>query len=289
MLLEGIETLLVLSKAKTMSRTGSLLYISQSAVSKRIANLEKRLGKKLILPDGRNVQLTQDGINLIESIGPTFNELRGLIYEQQSVVDNSILSLDCSETLVAGYLAEIFGQHVQRDPHITITTNHTPRIIEHVQSGKAHLGVCAGYLPTHHGLITYHLLDEPFYIVSASRLDCLPQAIITNDLNNSANTYQLAILDKLNMHPVMQMDSYSAAAQLALSGIAPALVPLSVVKTLKIDATHCHHFEQIKPLYRPIHICVRSASLRNPRIKAVIEVMADAVPKVASVPLTSTL
>jgi hypothetical protein len=46
MLLEGIETLLVLSKAKTMSRTGSLLYISQSAVSKRIANLEKKLGKK---------------------------------------------------------------------------------------------------------------------------------------------------------------------------------------------------------------------------------------------------
>jgi DNA-binding transcriptional LysR family regulator len=50
MLLEGIETLLVLSKAKTMSRTGSLLYISQSAVSKRIANLEKKLGKKLIEP-----------------------------------------------------------------------------------------------------------------------------------------------------------------------------------------------------------------------------------------------
>ena len=52
MLLEGIETLLVLSKAKTMSRTGSLLYISQSAVSKRIANLEKKLGKKLVEPSG---------------------------------------------------------------------------------------------------------------------------------------------------------------------------------------------------------------------------------------------
>lgn len=45
MLLEGIETLLVLSKEKTMSRTGSQLYISQSAVSKRISNLEKKLEK----------------------------------------------------------------------------------------------------------------------------------------------------------------------------------------------------------------------------------------------------
>lgn len=46
MLLEDIETLLVLSKEKTMSRTGSQLYISQSAVSKRIANLEKKVRKE---------------------------------------------------------------------------------------------------------------------------------------------------------------------------------------------------------------------------------------------------
>ncbi len=84
MLLEGIETLLVLSKEKTMSRTGSQLYISQSAVSKRIANLEKKLGKKLIVPAGRHIKLTADAEQLIASIGPTFNELHGLIFESSS-------------------------------------------------------------------------------------------------------------------------------------------------------------------------------------------------------------
>ncbi len=83
----------------------------------------------------------------------------------------------------------------------------------------------------------------------------------------------------------MEMDSYSAAAQLALSGIAPALVPLSVIKTLKIDAKYCHHFEQLKPLYRPIHICLRPSSYRNERIKTLIESIVDAVPKVALMPL----
>ncbi|MDF5129396.1 LysR family transcriptional regulator, partial [Vibrio parahaemolyticus] len=68
MLLEGIETLLVLSKEKTMSRTGSQLYISQSAVSKRISNLEKKLGKKLIEPNGRHIKLTSDGLALINTI-----------------------------------------------------------------------------------------------------------------------------------------------------------------------------------------------------------------------------
>lgn len=288
MLLEGIETLVTLSKAKTMSRTGSLLYISQSAVSKRIANLEKKLGKKLIVPDGRNVQLTREAINLIESISPTFNELRGLIYEQQSVIENTTLKLDCSETLVAGYLAEIFGDYIHHDPYLTITTNHTPRIIEHVQSGKAHIGICAGNLPAHHQLMIFHLFDEPFYIVFNRPLNSLPETIITNDLSNPANSYQHAILSQLNMTPIMQMDSYAAAAKLALSGIAPALVPLSVIKTLNIELTQCHYFASLQSLSRPINICLRPSSYRNSRIKTLITTIADAVAKVTLRPSTST-
>ncbi|KOO14655.1 transcriptional regulator [Vibrio xuii] len=285
MLLEGIETLLILSKAKTMSRTGSLLYISQSAVSKRIANLEKKLDKKLIVPDGRNVQLTQDAINLINTIGPTFNELRGLIYEQQTMADQTILRLDCSETLVAGYLSPTLGNHFKSDPYLTLTTNHTPRIIEHVESGKAHIGVCAGHLTKQNNLMQFHLLDEPFYIVFDRKLQALPQTIITNDLNNPANSYQIDILTKLNITPIMQMDSYSAAAQLAIEGIAPALVPISVIKAMKIESEYCSHFTQLTPLYRPINICCRASSYQNPRIKTVITAIADAVPKVASAPL----
>ncbi|MEF1296523.1 LysR family transcriptional regulator, partial [Vibrio parahaemolyticus] len=110
MLLEGIETLLVLSKEKTMSRTGSQLYISQSAVSKRIANLEKKLGKKLIEPNGRHIKLTSDALALINTIEPTFNELRGQIYDQQELEDTSLIKMDCSETLVAGYLSMIMEE-----------------------------------------------------------------------------------------------------------------------------------------------------------------------------------
>ena len=115
MLLEGIETLLVLSKAKTIGRTGSLLYISQSAVSKRIANLEKKLDKKLIEPDGRSMKLTADGQALIDGIGPSFNELRGLIYEQQTLQDTSWITLDSSKSLIAGYLGKTIADYLKHD------------------------------------------------------------------------------------------------------------------------------------------------------------------------------
>ncbi|ANW24880.1 transcriptional regulator [Vibrio coralliilyticus] len=279
MLLEGIETLLVLSKAKTMSRTGSLLYISQSAVSKRIANLEKKLGKKLIEPSGRSIKLTPDGEALINNIGPSFNELRGLIYEQQELEDTSLIKLDSSKSLIAGYLGKTIGDYIKSDQYITITTNHTPRIVEHVQSGKATLGLCAGLLPAHHGLMAFHLFDEPFAIVNDTPLKQLPDKIITNDLTNPANSYQLITLEKLGIKPIMEMDAYTAAAQLALGGTAPALIPHSIIKALNIPDKHCFHFSQLQHLIRPIHICVRQSVYQSPRVKKLIATIVDAVPK----------
>lgn len=278
MLLEGIETLLMLSHEKTMSRVGSQLYISQSAVSKRIALLEKKLGKKLIAPDGRHVRLTPAANELIASIGPTFQELQGRIYEQHTLKDETIISLACSETLVAGYLASIMGDYCQQDAAIRISTHHTPRIIERVQSGKATIGFCAGQIPAHHGLKMICLWQEPFVLVSESALLTLPKQILTNDLSNPANRYQLDILTTLGIEPLMQMDSYTASAQLALGGIAPALVPLSIVKTMKIQAKHCFTFEQLRPLYRPIHICLRPSNYQNQRVKTLIKAITSAVP-----------
>lgn len=288
MLLEGIETLLVLSKEKTMSRTGSQLYISQSAVSKRIANLEKTLGKKLVEPSGRRVKLTPDALALIESIGPAFNELRGQIYDQQAMEDCSAIRLDCSETLVAGYLYQVMGEYCAAEKHLSITTNHTPRIIENVQSGLATLGFCAGNFPSNHGLITFHLGDEPYFVVSQSPLDTLPTQLITNDLTNPANAYQRGILASLQIHPVMEMDSYTAAAQLALGGVAPALVPLSIVNALNIPSDKCWEFKQITALTRPIYVCVRHTTYQSPRIKGLIKTIAGAVPTVISRPPAST-
>tara|TARA_R110001592_G_scaffold281911_1_gene549520 strand:- start:10919 stop:11764 length:846 start_codon:yes stop_codon:yes gene_type:complete len=278
MLLEGIETLLALSHEKTMSRVGSQLYISQSAVSKRIKLLEKKLGKKLIVPNGRHVRLTPAAQELITSIAPTFQELQGRIYEQHALQDETIISLNCSETLVAGYLSTMIGEYFKYDSAIRISTHHTPRIVERVQSGKATIGFCAGHLPAHHGLKVISLWKEPFILVSQQTLTALPKQILTNDLSNPANRYQLDVLSQLDIEPLMEMDSYTASAQLALSGIAAALVPLSIVKTLKIEEKYCFNFEQLKPLFRPVHLCLRPNTYHNERVKKLLEAIAHAVP-----------
>ncbi|MGF1723224.1 LysR family transcriptional regulator [Photobacterium nomapromontoriensis] len=278
MLLEGIETLLTLAQEGTMSKTANRLYLSQSAVSKRIAKLEQRLGKKLIEPSGRHIKLTTDALALIDNVGPSYQEMKGLIFDQQHFQDHSIIKLACSETLVAGYLAEIIGSYFQSDPYISITTHHTPAIIEKVQSGDATIGFCAGHLPPQHGLATQLLFCESFTVISPQTLKQKPKALLVNDFKNPANANQASLLQKAAIIPLMEMDSYTAAAQLALGGVAPALVPTSIVKTLNIDPAYCHHFKFLDELTRPVHLCYRHNSYRSTRIRDLIETIAGSIP-----------
>ena len=284
MLLEELETLLVLAEEGTMSRAGSRLYVSQSAVSKRIAKLERHIGKKLLLPDGRNIKLTAEALHLINSVGPRLSEIRGLITDQLFIRDETPIVLDCSETLVAGYLGELMGKVYQNDNFIRVTTHHTPVILDNVQSGKASVGFCAGHLPPQHNLKIIHLFDEAFFVVSAIPLGCEPDGLLTIDLQNPANIVQANVLQQKRIVPLMQMDSYSAAAKLAMGGVAPALVPVSVISTLNIGKQHCFHFPFLDDLRRPVHLCFRPSAYEAPRIRNLIDQIARTVPQIASMP-----
>ena len=68
-MIENLETLLALSRTGTMMEASTELRISQSAVSKRLATLEKYYDRKLIQKKGRRVELTQHGQRLVDRIG----------------------------------------------------------------------------------------------------------------------------------------------------------------------------------------------------------------------------
>ncbi len=69
-MIENLETLLALSRTGTMLEAATDLRISQSAVSKRLATLEKYYDRKLIQKKGRRVELTQHGKKLVDKIAP---------------------------------------------------------------------------------------------------------------------------------------------------------------------------------------------------------------------------
>lgn len=65
-MLDHIDTLATLADAGTMTRAATRLRLSQSSVSKRIAALEREVGRKLVEAQGRGVRLTPAGQRLLE-------------------------------------------------------------------------------------------------------------------------------------------------------------------------------------------------------------------------------
>lgn len=274
MLLEGLETLALLAREKTMGKVAGRLYITQSAVSKRISNLEARLGKKLVEPEGRHLRLTPDALALLERIGPSLNELQGQLFDSQQLTDQSRLAIACSETILAGYLGPLLNHYLHRDPYLQFSTHHTPVILERVRAGDAALGVCAGEIVYARGLEVVPLLEEEMVLVSPSPPDFgAPLAVVTIDLGNPANRYLEHRLRAAGLTPWMQMDSYFAAAELGRAGVAPAVVPLGVARLMGIDAALRHAPPAGSRLTRPVSLVFRPNARKRERLASLIAVL----------------
>ena len=90
-MIENLETLVALSKTGTMMETATLQKISQSAVSKRIAALERYYDRQLIERHGRRVVLTHHGTRLVEKVTPLISELRSVFLEGNELRKGKII------------------------------------------------------------------------------------------------------------------------------------------------------------------------------------------------------
>lgn len=275
MLLEGLETLCLLASEGTMAKVASRLYISQSAVSKRIAQLEQRLGKKLVEPDGRQIRLTPQAQELLARVAPSLAEMKGVLADSQTLTDLTPLPVACSETLLAGYLARFMHDYLQQDPHLALSTHHTPVILARVRSGDALLGICAGRLPPGHGLEARLLLEEPFYLVEGDQregenADQGLRQILTMDLDNPSNRYLREPLAALGLTPAMELDSYLALIELAKAGIGPVLLPAGLLALVDAQGPQAR---PLAGLARPLHLVYRPNSLKRARIAQLVQAL----------------
>ena len=224
--------------------------------------------------------------------------MKGVLADSQTLTDKTPLPVACSETLLAGYLARFMHDYLGRDPHLALSTHHTPVILTRVRGGDALLGICAGRLPPGHGLCAELLLEEPFYLVGddgdevvqpdhqialqATLTGKLSEAevneellaqekvrkILTMDLENPSNRYLRDPLAALGLVPAMELDSYLALIELAKAGIGPVLLPAGL---LALVGDQGKRARALPGLARPLHLVYRPSSLKRARIQRLVE------------------
>lgn len=63
---QALQTFIVLANLRSFTKTADELFLAQSTVTNRIAELENEVGKRLFARNKRNVELTQEGMEFYQ-------------------------------------------------------------------------------------------------------------------------------------------------------------------------------------------------------------------------------
>ena len=268
-MIENLETLLALSRTGTMLEASTELRVSQSAVSKRIAVLEKYYDRKLIQKKGRRVELTQHGKQLVDKISPILSELRDLFVDE-GISGKGELIIGVSEAILSSWGPKVFVQVQQEMPdvHFVFHTHRTPVVLDRIRSGEFMVGVCTGSDSLDTDLQSEVLSHEPMVIIPSGleKIDW-PQSeelkVITIENYSGAWRSFKDDAKRLRIRRSVSLESFFSVAQMAIAGFGHGLVPIGVATTLKVPESHFIDLSS-QGLSRPVRFVARKSTYSLP-------------------------
>jgi len=271
--IENLETLVALSKAGTMMEASTTLKISQSAVSKRIAALERHYERKLIERHGRRVVLTHHGTRLVERVAPLLSELRGVFLQDNALRKGRII-LGVSEAILASWGPRLFSAIRAQIPEVEFEfhAQRSPVVLDRLRTGEYMVGVCTGSPDADTDLVSEVIREEPMVIIPSGLqpLDYCegrPLAVITIESRSGAWASIEEDMARLALSRAVSLESFFSVAQMALAGFGHGLVPQGVARTLGVPDAALIELASAG-LTRPVRFVARKSMFAQDLIRA---------------------
>ncbi|MBT3979852.1 MAG: LysR family transcriptional regulator [Bacteriovoracaceae bacterium] len=257
---DQIEALWAISRYQTMGKAGTYLRVSQSAISKRLAGLESQIGKKLVHKKGRYVVLTTEGENLLKQVSPLLTQLRSVLFESETKGYQHNLVMGVSESIFSSWGAKSLFLARKKSPKLNfeIHTHRTPVILDKINSGEYHIGLCSGLAEDAPQLEVQTIAYEPMVIIPKGLVETnlsriRKEEVYTIEIHSETWRTIFRKLPKAKINITGGMESFFAVAASAISGFAHGLVPLGVAKAYKIPEKKIIYLKKYE-LQRPISI-----------------------------------
>lgn len=283
-MIEKLDALATLQAAGTMVRAATLLRITQSAVSKRVAALENEVGQKLVERHGRRVRLTREGERLLEDARPLLTALREVLHAH-SARQRDVLRVAATDSLLASWLPLTLRTGLDRLPSLTVEL-HAHRgvaLLARLKAGDYTLGFC----PAVRGdkeLVVRELAREPMVIVPRRFEPLAREAVVPVWAIEKQSLTWEAIARRIPRLPQMvgfaitiesRLESFTALVQVARAGFANVLVPLGVAREFGVPS---EHLVRLGDLTRPIAAVGRRSAFQLPSVQKLLGELAPLWP-----------
>lgn len=187
---EMLETYLNIVKTHSLTKTAEYMFISQSAVSNRLSNLENELNVKLVVrsPGQKGICLTQKGVEFTE-FAKRYLELGQQIRDWSSGSTREVLKLgsviSLNDYIFKGFYAQLLRQ---RRIALSLSTHWTDQIITMLENREIDIGITPRvfYAAT---LDVSPIFEEPLYLVSNRTVSCYPDRVDPTQLKRADEIY----------------------------------------------------------------------------------------------------
>jgi DNA-binding transcriptional LysR family regulator len=237
----GTQAFIAIAESGSFSRAAESLHLTQTALTRRLQNLESFLGVRLVERTTRAVALTPIGRDFLPQARRLVSELTAALHEirESGRALRGEVTIACVPTVGVQYLPRVIQQYALKNPgsRIRILDHASFRVAEAVLRREAEFGITL--MGSHDpALESVPLLKDRFVMVCradhplAGRKKLAWRELQSHALiysgQESGNRQLLdAALGNQNLHPraVYEVQRSSTAVGLVAEGVGVAVVP----------------------------------------------------------------
>lgn len=233
--IRGLRSFCVAAKCLSFKHAASQLYLTPSAISHQIKQLEQQLNKQLFKRQTRAIELTPDGKEFFEKVAPILEQLESTITEFTDSSSTTTISITLPEFFSSELFVPKLSSWSEQHPHINLQLETVKSKSEANKESDLSI-ILAGTKPS--DAIVYELFPISYLPACSPSLysklkplgdKALEQTQLILHQSRPWAWHQWANkndIDDFDPQGIVQVDSMFSVARAAQKGLGIALIPL---------------------------------------------------------------
>ncbi len=272
----------VLKDCQNITRAADQLYLTQSALSKRVKAIERELGCDIIIRTHKGVRFTPEGEVVLERTTRASDELSALRRELDAAQDEVCGARRAGVAINYGsvHLASILTEYHRRYPRVRldIRTGQSHKIYNDLQNGTLDLAVLRGDLPWDG--MQYLLAQERICVARAREHAETPLSELPF-ISHSTDSAQMTLMTRwlhennlANTANQIRVDSLTICADLVRRGVGWAMLPDIILDNFDGAVTPCTFIDG-EPFVRRMYIDCQKEAKRLPQVQLLVDLIKE--------------
>ena len=235
--IRGLRSFCIAAKCLSFKHAASQLYLTPSAVSHQIKQLEEQLGIELFVRQTRSIELTSAGKQFYQSVQPLISQLESTISDFTNSQQNKNIVISLPEFFASELFIPRLTEWAEKNPTInlqleTVKSGSEPSLVADLSivltNSKPNEKVVHDLFPIRYAPACNKELYEKWKNSNVDALSSIPLILHRARPWAWHQWAEKVGVDNFSPKKIMQFDSMFAVARAAQRGMGIALIPLPI-------------------------------------------------------------